>query len=76
MPLLKGKSEIGHNVTEMEKAGHPRAQAVAAALKTANVPKAKDDGLVTSANSAIPSRSRTADDGSFSATDAWKGRRG
>ena len=37
MPLEKGKSEsvIGHNISEMEKSGHPHAQAVAAALSTA-----------------------------------------
>jgi len=35
MPLLPGKNEIGHNIEEMEKAGHPRAQAIAAALNTA-----------------------------------------
>lgn len=35
MPLLPGKDEIGHNVTEMEKAGHPKSVAVAAALHTA-----------------------------------------
>lgn len=36
MPLLKGKKNIGHNIREMEKAGHPHKQAVAAALHTAN----------------------------------------
>lgn len=35
MPLLKGKKNIGHNIREMEKAGHPHKQAVAAALHTA-----------------------------------------
>ena len=35
MPLLKGKSEIGHNIGEMEAAGHPRDQAIAAALRVA-----------------------------------------
>jgi hypothetical protein len=35
MPLLPGKSNIGHNVKEMEQHGHPKAQAVAAALHTA-----------------------------------------
>lgn len=38
MPLLPGKSEIGHNVSEMEAAGHPADQSVAAALKKADVP--------------------------------------
>jgi hypothetical protein len=35
MPLLKGKANIGHNIEEMQKAGHPYRQAVAAALHTA-----------------------------------------
>lgn len=64
MPLLKGKSEIGHNVKEMERAGHPYRQALAAALRTAldmttsqrtDVPpgwSAKD--TVTAPNSGIP----------------------
>ena len=35
MPLLKGKSNIGHNIEEMQEHGHPHKQAVAAALHTA-----------------------------------------
>jgi|HubBroStandDraft_5_1064220.scaffolds.fasta_scaffold524822_2 hypothetical protein len=37
MPLEKGQSKevIGHNVKEMEQHGHPKEQAVAAALHTA-----------------------------------------
>lgn len=35
MPLLKGKENIGHNITEMEAAGHSKKQAIAAALHTA-----------------------------------------
>lgn len=35
MPLLPGKNEIGHNIKEMEKAGHPHNQAVAASLNKA-----------------------------------------
>lgn len=31
MPLLKGKKNIGHNIEEMRKAGHPEKQAIAAA---------------------------------------------
>jgi hypothetical protein len=38
MPLKRGysKSTIGHNISEMTKAGRPRKQAVAAALRTAD----------------------------------------
>jgi hypothetical protein len=41
MPLKKGDSKavIGHNISEMEKAGHPHDQSVAAALREAGVPK-------------------------------------
>jgi hypothetical protein len=35
MPLLAGKKNIGHNIEEMEAAGHPHDQAVAAALNKA-----------------------------------------
>jgi len=47
MPLVKGKSEadIGHNIAEMEKAGHPRKQAIAAALNTARHSKAIGGGF-------------------------------
>lgn len=43
MPLLRGKSEktIGHNIEEMEESGHPKAQAIAAALNTARKSGAK-----------------------------------
>ncbi len=41
MPLLKGKAEIGHNIKEMRKAGHPQDQSIAAALRTAGVPPKK-----------------------------------
>jgi len=76
MPLLKGKSEIGHNVKTEEAAGKPKAQAVAIALKTAGVAKAKDSGpMVTSPNGGIPAgRSFAAEDGSYSVGDAWGGR--
>ena len=78
MPLLKGKSEIGHNVTEMEEAGHSKAQSVAAALKSAGVAKAKDKakdmqpGTVTAPSAGIPAAA--AEDGSFSFGDMWPGR--
>jgi len=41
MPLKKGKSKsvIDTNIREMVEAGHPQRQAVAAALRTARVPK-------------------------------------
>lgn len=35
MPLLKGKENIGRNIAEMEKAGHPHNQAIAAAYHAA-----------------------------------------
>ena len=41
MPLLPGKENIGHNVREMEAAGHKPSQAVAAALRTAYGPPKK-----------------------------------
>ncbi len=43
MPLSKGKSRkvIGNNIREMENAGHPRRQAIAAALNTARKSGAK-----------------------------------
>ena len=41
MPLKKGSSRktIGSNIAEMERAGHPRAQSIAAALSTARKSK-------------------------------------
>jgi hypothetical protein len=44
MPLLPGKANIGHNISEMENSGHPHNQAVAAALNEArksgaNIPR-------------------------------------
>jgi len=36
MPLLAGKGKVGHNIREMQRAGHPHEQAVAAALHKAN----------------------------------------
>ncbi len=41
MPLLPGKKNIGSNISEMEKAGHPHDQAVAAALNKARESGAK-----------------------------------
>lgn len=43
MPLTKGSSQatISHNISEMVHAGHPQAQAVAAALNTARNSKAE-----------------------------------
>lgn len=35
MPLLAGKANIGRNIAEMERAGHPRDQSIAAALNVA-----------------------------------------
>lgn len=41
MPLLKGKQNAGRNIAEMERAGHPHDQSVAAGLRTAGVPPKK-----------------------------------
>lgn len=43
MPLKKGTSRkvIGKNIKEMEESGHPRKQAIAAALSTARKSGAK-----------------------------------
>ena len=43
MPLIKGKSKkvIGKNIKEMEEAGHPRAQSIAASLNEARKSGAK-----------------------------------
>lgn len=43
MPLRRGKSKetVSHNIREMIKAGHPKKQAVAAALSTAREGRAK-----------------------------------
>jgi len=35
MPLLPGKANVGHNIKEMQEHGHPRDQAIAAALDEA-----------------------------------------
>ena len=35
MPLLPGKKNIGHNISEMESAGHSKAQSIAASLNEA-----------------------------------------
>lgn len=41
MPLLPGKKNIGHNIEEMEEAGHPKDQAIAASLNKARESGAK-----------------------------------
>lgn len=41
MPLKPGKKNIGNNIKEMEAAGHPRNQAIAAALNVARKSGAK-----------------------------------
>lgn len=71
MPLEKGSGHatIGRNIEEMEKSGHPRNQAVAAALREAGVPKARDTQLAGGMpSSGIPGPG-------WSANAAWKGRR-
>jgi hypothetical protein len=45
MPLLPGKSNIGSNIREMQSVGHPRAQAIAAALNVARHHKAEGGAL-------------------------------
>jgi len=45
MPLLKGESNIGHNIEVEEAHGKPHDQAVAIALRTAGVPKKGKDAL-------------------------------
>lgn len=46
MPLKRGSSKatISGNIREMIKSGRPQKQAVAAALRTAGVPKARRTG--------------------------------
>ena len=41
MPLLPGKKNVGYNIAEMEKAGHPKDQAIAAALNVARTLRAE-----------------------------------
>ena len=41
MPLKPGKKNIGSNISEMEKSGHPKNQAIAAALNEARKSGAK-----------------------------------
>jgi len=53
MPLLPGKKNVGHNIEEMEKAGHPRDQAIAAALNTARKTRASGGGFRPSLTAAI-----------------------
>lgn len=68
MPLSKGSSAatMSKNIGEMVNAGHPQAQAVAAAYREAG----KDAGLVTQPNAGIPSGARRpAADGSFNAAE-------
>jgi len=53
MPLLPGKRNIGHNVSEMEMHGHPRDQAIAAALNVARKRRA-DGGSIEISKSKVP----------------------
>lgn len=54
MPLSKGSSQkvIGHNISEMIAAGHPRDQAIAAALNTARQKRAEGGYVPYSAEKA------------------------
>ena len=45
MPLLPGKKNVGYNIAEMEKAGHPKDQAIAAALNVARTLRADGGGV-------------------------------
>ena len=60
MPLAKGHSQktISHNIEEMQDAGHPHDQAVAAALRQARKPLAEggDSGIPGGGRSATPSK--------------------
>jgi hypothetical protein len=68
MPLAKGSSEemIGKNIAEMEKSGHPRKQAIAAALHQARDTQAP---MATAPNAGAPNAH-----GSRSMDGAWRGR--
>jgi len=51
MPLLKGKSNIGHNIRELMKSGRPQQQAIAIALSHARdtgakIPKKSEGGYM------------------------------
>lgn len=50
MPLLPGKKNIGNNISEMENAGHPHNQAVAASLNKASQTSKKLPSLNNSNN--------------------------
>lgn len=56
MPLLPGKKNIGHNIGEMQSAGHPHDQAVAAALRTVYGPPRADGGFVGPLMGSTPGR--------------------
>lgn len=67
MPLLKGKENVGHNIETEEASGKSKAQSVAIALHTADVPKARDIGMATAPGSGLPVGSRSHSDG-------WRGK--
>lgn len=54
MPLLPGKNNVGHNISEMERGGHPRAQSIAAALREARRPLAEGGKSGKTESSPIP----------------------
>ena len=64
MPLSKGKSQktISKNISEMISAGHPRDQAIAAALNTARSVAKADGGEIKNPMSVFPKPQRMWDD--------------
>ena len=43
MPLAKGKSNVGHNITTLKTEGYPNKQAIAIALNAGGIEKKKKE---------------------------------